>query len=69
MYMKIRGLNTKPCHKPYKFDFEVKGEHRIRVIHVIDISCHGDTAMCQLWYANVKDNRTYRHDKSLLILP
>ena len=40
-------LNTKQCHKPYKFDLEVKGEHRIRVINVLDLSSHGDT-VCQI---------------------
>ena len=63
------GLNTKPCHKPYKFDLEVKGQCRIRIMNVLDTSSHGDRAMCQIWYANVKANRSHRsaweHDKSL----
>ena len=54
-------LNTKSCHKPYKFDLEVKGQGRIRVMNVLDTSSHGDRPMCQLWYANVKANRSYRH--------
>ena len=54
------GLNTKQCHKPYKFDFEVKGQHPIRIMNVPNTSFHSDRPMCQIWYANVKANRNYR---------
>ena len=56
------GLNTKPCHKLYKIDHEVKGQRRIRIMNVLDTSSHGDRPMCQVWYANVKANRSYRSD-------
>ena len=59
---KVKGLNTKPCHKPYKFDLEVKGQGRIRVKNVLDTSSHGDRPMCQMWYCNVKANKSYRSD-------
>ena len=53
-------LNTKPCHKPYKFDFKVNVEGRkcIRIMNVLDTSSHGDRPMCQIWFANVKANRS-----------
>ena len=54
------GLNTKLSHKPYKFDLEVKGQRRIRIMKVPNTSSHGDRTMCQIWYANVKANRSYR---------
>ena len=56
------GLNTKPCHKPYKFDFEVKGLHRIRIMNVLHTSFHSDRPMCQIWYVNVKANRSHSSD-------
>ena len=59
---KSRGLNTKPCHKLYKFDFEVKGQGCIRIINVLDTSSYGDGPMCQIWYANVKAYRSNRSD-------
>ena len=51
----------KPCHKSYKFDLEVKGQHRIRIMNVLDTFSHGDRPMCQIWYryANIKANRSY----------
>ena len=56
------GLNTKPCHKPNKFALEVKGLCRIRIMNVLDTSSHCYRPMCQIWYANVKANRSYRSD-------
>ena len=56
------GLNTKPCHKAYKFDLKVKGQCRIMIMNVLDTSSHGDRHMCQIWYANVKANRSYSSD-------
>ena len=53
-------LNTKQCHKPYKFDLEVKVQGFIRIMNVLDTSSHGDRPICQIWYANVKANRSYR---------
>ena len=35
-------LNTKQCHKPYKFDLEVKVQGCIRIMNVLDTSSHGD---------------------------
>ena len=55
-------LNTKSWHKPYKFDVEVKGQGRIRIMNVLDTSSYGDRSMCQIWYANIKANRSYRSD-------
>ena len=49
---KRRGLNTKSCHKPFKFDLEVKGQGHIRIMNVLDTFSHGDRPMCQIWYAN-----------------
>ena len=59
---KSLGLNIKSCHKPYIFDPEVKGQHHIRIMNVLDTSSRGDRPMCQIWYANVKANRSYRWD-------
>ena len=43
-----RGLNTKPiCHKPYKFDLEVKGQCRIRIMNVLDTYTHVPSMVCQ----------------------
>ena len=56
------GLNTKSCHKPYKFDLEVKGQGHIRIMNVLDTSSLGYRPMCQIWYANVKANRSYKLD-------
>ena len=49
--------------KPYKLDIEVKGQGRIRIMNVLDTSSHlTHPLMCQIWYANVKANRSYRLD-------
>ena len=53
-------LNTKQCHKPYKFDLEVKVQGCFRIMNVLDTSSHGDRPICQIWYATVKANRSYR---------
>ena len=37
------GPNTKPRHRPYKFDLEVKGQRQR------DTSSHGDTSISQIW--------------------
>ena len=46
------GLNTKTCLikkiKPYKFDLEVKGQHRIVIKNVRDTSSYGDRHMCKI---------------------
>ena len=56
------GLNTKPCHKPYKLNLQVKGQCRIRIMNVLNTSSHGDRPMCQIWYANATANRSYKSD-------
>ena len=56
------GRNTKPCHKPYKFDLEVKRQCLIRIMNLRDISSQGDRPICQICYANVKANRSYSLD-------
>ena len=38
--------NTKPCHKPYKYDLEVKGQHRIGITNVRHTLSHDDRPMC-----------------------
>ena len=35
-------------------DLEVKGQRRIKIMNVRDISSRGDTPMCQIWNANIK---------------
>ena len=52
-------LNTKQCDKPYRFYLEVKVQGCIRIMNVLDTSSHGDRPICQIWYANVKANRSY----------
>ena len=49
--------NTESYHKPYKFDFEVK-DQRIRIMNVRNTSSRGDRPICQIWYANVKANKS-----------
>ena len=46
--------------KAYKFDLEVKVQGRIRIMNVPDTSSRGDRPICQIWYDNVKANRSYR---------
>ena len=41
-------LNTKQCHKPYKFDLEVEVQGCIRIMNVLDTSSHGDRPICQI---------------------
>ena len=36
-----------------------------RVMNVWDSSIHGDTPMCQKWYANVEKQKSYRLDTNL----
>ena len=43
------GPNTKPCHKPYKYDLEVKGQHCIGIMNVSNISSHDESPLCQIW--------------------
>ena len=54
--------NSKLCHKPYKFDLEFKGQRRIRIMNVTHHNnathSYGDRPICQIWYANVKVNRS-----------
>ena len=35
--------------KTYKFNLEVKGQHRIGVMNVRNTSSYEDTSMCQIW--------------------
>ena len=55
-------LNTKPCHKPYKFYLEVKVQDRIMIMNVLDTSSHGDRPMCQIWHAKVNPKISYGPD-------
>ena len=41
-------LNTKQCHKPYKFDLDVKVQGCIRIMNVLDTFSHGDKPICQV---------------------
>ena len=41
-------LNKKQCHKPYKFDLEVKVQGFIRIMNVLDTSSHGDRLIFQI---------------------
>ena len=43
------GPNTKPCHKPYKFDLEVKGQRRIGIMNVCDTSFFLVIGPCALY--------------------
>ena len=49
--------------KTYDFDLRIKGH--IEVMMVPDTSCHGDTPMCQIWFAYVKEQRSYSPDSNL----
>ena len=55
------GPNTKRYHKPYRFDRVVKCQLRIEM-NVRDTSSYGERTMYQIWYANVKANRSYGSD-------
>ena len=48
--------------KAYKFDLEVKG---IGITNKRDTFSHNDRPMCQIWYANVKANRSYKWEKKI----
>ena len=55
------NIKTKKLHvrhedkiKAYKLDLEVKGQDHTEARNVQYILSHGDTPMCQIWYANVK---------------
>ena len=41
-------LNTKQCHKPYKFNLEVKVQGCFRIMNVLDTSSHGDRPIGQI---------------------
>ena len=66
---KSGDLNTKPCHKPYKFDFKINVQDCIRIMNVIDISSHGERPMVKYGMQMSKltevKGRTCRHDISL----
>ena len=51
--------------KAYKFDLEVKGQHRMGNMNVHVTSSHGDRPMCQIWSANVKLKNSYGPDTNL----
>ena len=59
---KICGVNTKPCHKPYKFDLRSKVNVISGIINVQDTSFHSDRPMCQILYANIKSSKSYMSD-------
>ena len=41
--------DRKTRQKPYKFDFEVEGQHQIMNMKVLVTSSYGDRPMCQIW--------------------
>ena len=53
--------------KTYDFDLRIKGQGHIEVMMVPDTSCHGDTTMCQIWFAYVKEQRSYIPETNLHI--
>ena len=59
---RTRKVRPEQSLKPYKFDIEVEGQGHIRIMNVLDTSSLGDRPICQIWYANVKANRSYRLD-------
>ena len=54
------SYDTNTCQIPYKFDLEVKSQHRIIIMNVLNTPSHGDRLMCQMWYDYVKANRSYK---------
>ena len=50
---------------PFKFDLENKDKGHTEFMNVHDTSSHGDTPMCQTWYANVKAKRSNGLDINL----
>ena len=46
------------CHKPYQFDLDVKGQHRIGIINIREISSPGDRHMCQRKMLNQENEYT-----------
>ena len=52
--------------KPNNFDIEVKGQGHTEVINIPNTSPHhSDTLMCQVWYAYLKEQRSYGPDTNL----
>ena len=45
----VTGHGHKDMIKAYKFDLEVKGQHRIGILNIHNTSSYGDTPMCQIW--------------------
>ena len=52
--------------KAYKFDLEVKGQHRIGIMNVCDTLSYGDTPMCQIWQANVNPKKSWAGQENML---
>ena len=48
--------------KTYIFDLEVKGQGHTKVINMHDTSSHSDTPICYIWYAYLKEQRSYGLD-------
>ena len=55
-------LGQRHVINPIKFDLEIKVQGRIRIMNVLDTFSHGDRPVYQIWYANVKANRSYRSE-------
>ena len=62
MMIHSRAKQSMTMSKDKKAELEVKVQGHIRIMIVLDTSSHGDRPMCQIWYANVKPNRSYRSD-------
>ena len=64
-----RTKKLQPGHesieKTYDFDLGIKGQGYIEVLMVIDTSSNGNTPMCQICYARVKEQRSYSPDSNL----
>ena len=50
-----RVTEMKTCQKPYKFNLKVRVF--IWIMDVRDTLSKGDTPMCQIWYAHVKQKQ------------
>ena len=43
--------------KTYNVDLKVKGQGHIEVMNVPDTLFNGDTAICQIWYAFIEEQK------------
>ena len=61
---KVVAQTQRNDKKTYIFDIEVIGQDHTYALNVWNTLSHGDTAMCQIWYAYVNGHKSGQSSRS-----